>query len=44
VTIFEHFLQNSVLPPEVCGGKMKIIGFPHLGHVTEIGVFILLFT
>jgi hypothetical protein len=43
VTIFEHFLQNSVLPPDVCGGKMKIIGLPHLGHVTEIDVFILFF-
>jgi hypothetical protein len=37
-TLLEHFLQYSVLPPDVSFGKMKTIGFPHLGHVTVVVV------
>ena len=40
-TEFEHFLQNSALPPEVCGGKTKTTGLLHFGHVTDIVVFII---
>ena len=35
VTILEHFLQNSVFPPKVRGGRLNITGFPQCGQVTD---------
>lgn len=35
VTILEHFLQNSVFPPKVRGGRLNITGLPQCGHDTD---------